>query len=464
MRLKKFSEYVDALLPHEVLLLERSERFQDSDRSRIFKVVKHNVLHCDKPKSYDVEIDKRKYSHLMNWMQLRLGEYCTDNYYKRLNYFDNQIRTDTISSEEETELLKHIKNYDPHHFHFIRFYEVVKNYLNFLLVRVRLNDYELINRFVHNYHDDYIRCKDISNRMTQATSDIVADYHRTKLTENALKWAPWLKRLFRSDDLDGYNRYQALILFSYLALLEKELLEETIACYDELEEELVNGRYYSRKLLLNFYGNRQLILMRLHKYDLALYYGQLSISEQGHDYIMYLNNYCFNLLKLGRPQQALRLLKEALPFARQMSNKYNKSLFISSLMKCYNDNGEYKNAKRYAENQLELNEKDILEHNWNRFFRTYLETLLHLGDYKQAKRTLNRYNLLEKESGVLKTYVSFPYFKWFMALIEFKEGNISGNRFKNLIQREQERLAITHNANPSESVMNLINEALAEVD
>lgn len=460
MRLKKFSEFADVLLPHEALLLEGSAQFQDLDRSDIFKTVKYNALSKGRKKEFDPSIDKRKYSHLMKWMQARLEEHCTDKYYIRLNYFDNKVKTDAISSDEEKELLQLIKNYVPHHFHFIRFYEVVKNYLNFLLVRVRLNDYELINRFVHNYHDDYIRNKDISNRMTQATSDIVTDYHRTQLSQNSLKWSPWLTRLFEETEIDGSNRYQALILLSYLALLKTDLLQATITCYDALEHRLVDGSYYSRKLLLNFYGNRQLIFMKLYKYDQALYYGRLSIMEQGHDYIMYLNNYCFNLLKLGRPKEALQLLKEALPFARQMSNKYNKSLFISSLIKCYNDNGEYKNAKHYAENQLAQYEKDILEHNWNKFFRTYLETLLHLADYKQSKKTIRRYGLLEKENAQLKTYAGFPYFKWFMNFIDFKEGNISGVRFRKLILRERERLALTHNTYPSESVMMLMKDAM----
>ena len=203
--------------------------------------------------------------------------------------------------------------------------------------------------------------------------------------------------------------------------------------------------------------------MKLHKYDLALYYGRLSISEQGNDYIMYLNNYCFNLLKLGRAKEALRLMKDALPFARQMSNKYNKSLFISSLMKCYNDNREYKNAKQYAENQLALHEKEILEHNWNKFFKTYLETLLQLGEYRQARKTINKYGLLEKENTILKTHVTFPYFKWFMALTDFKNGIINGTQFKSIIRREKERVSLVKNAAPSESVMVLIEEALSEI-
>ena len=445
-----------------MLLLENSAHFQDSDRASIFNTIKHNTFSKYTKKQFDLSVDKRKYSHLMKWTETKLDEHCTDKYYKRLNDFDNKIKTDTLSSEEEKELLKLIKNYSCHHFHFIRFYEVIKNYLNFLLVRVRLNDYELINRFVHNYHDDYIRSKDISNRMTQATSDIVTDYHNNRLSQNSLKWSPWLKRLFDDESIDGFNHYQVLILLSYLALLKSDLLQQTVRYYDKIEDRLKDGSYYSRKLLLNFYGNRQLILMKLHKYDEALYYGRLSIGKQGHDYIMYLNNYCFNLMKLGRPKEALTLLQDALPFVRQMTNKYNKSLFISSLAKCYNDNGQYMKARQYAENQLTQFERDILEHNWNKFFRTYLETLLTLGDYRHAKKTIKRYGLLEKESSELKVFSGYPYFKWIIALVDFKEGNTSGVQFRKLILREKDRLELSYNGKPSKSIMKLIENALKD--
>ena len=463
MKLKKFINYADSLLPHEVALLDQLNQFQDDDRIHIFKRLQINTLKPAEKDKFDERIDKRKYSHLMNWMQSKLNFYCTDQYYKRLNYFDNRIKTDTISSEEENELLSLIKNYREHHYHFIKFYEVVKNYLVFLLVRVRLNDYELINTFIHDYHDDYIRCKEVSNRMTQSTADIVNDYHNNKISSNSMKWISWLKRLYSDTNLDGYNKYQALILLSYIALIETDYLEEVLAYYNAFEEQLIDGSYYSRKLLLNYYGNRQLILMKLHKYDLALYYGKLSISDQGHDYIMYLNNYCFNLLKLGEPKKAVHLLKEALPFARQMSNKYNRTLYISSLMKCYNDNVQYNNAKHFAENQLALHEKDIIEHNWNKFFRTYLETLLYLREYSRVKKIIKRYNLIEKENGSLKNYITFPYFKWFLALVNFKEGNISQSKFSNSVTREIDRLSTTYNIKPSDNIMKLLKDSVIKM-
>ncbi|WP_228850464.1 tetratricopeptide repeat protein [Aegicerativicinus sediminis] len=460
MKLKKFTSYVTTLLPHEVMLLERIKQFQDDDRRIIFYRLKNNILHPDDLLEFDESIDKRKYSHLMNWMQSKLEASCTDQFYKRLNYFDNRIKTDTISSEEEKELLMLIKNYEAHHYHFIKFYEVVKNYLIFLLVRVRLNDYGLINEFIHQYHDDYTRCKEVGNRMIQAASDIVSDYHNSRLTPNSSKWENWLKRLYLDSNLDGYNRYQALILISYIALNKPELLHEALEFFNDLEEQLINGSYYSRKLLLNYYGNKQLILMKLHKYDEALYYGELSISDQGHDYIMYLNNYCFNLLKLGQPKKALHMLKQALPFVRQMSNKYNRTLFISSLTKCYNDNELYKDAKRYAENQLALHEKDILEHNWNNFFRTYIETLLYLREYATIKKCIKRYNLIERENFAIKTHITFPYFKWFLSVVDFKEGNITEQKFMSSIRREMEQISNTHQISPSKKVMSLLEQTI----
>ncbi|RDY60799.1 hypothetical protein [Flagellimonas nanhaiensis] len=461
MKLKKFISYSNSVLPHEILLLNGIKQFQDVDREAIFDTLHHNILNKEEDKSFDANIDKRKYSHLMNWMQAKLKGFCTDNYYERLNYFDIRIKTDTISSEEEKELLQLIRLYNPHHFHFIRFFEVVKNYLMFLLVRVRLNDYELIHKFVHDYHDDYARFKEVNNRMTQATVDIVTDYHNSHISQNSLKWVSWLRRLWKDKGLDGYNRYQTLILLSYVALLKNEMLEEVLEYYTELEPHLEDGSYYSRKLLLNYYGNKQLILMKLHQYDSALYYGKLSICEQGNDYVMYLNNYCFNLLKLGRSKEALRLLMEARPFARQMSNKYNRTLFISSLMKCYNDNGQFQNSRQYAENRLALYEKDILEHNWNKFFRTYIETLLHLGKFQQAKKTIRKYNLIDREAGFLKNYVSFPYYKWFLALVNHKEGNISETKFLGNIQKEIDRIQTTYQIAPSKKVISLLQNSIS---
>lgn len=165
-------------------------------------------------------------------------------------------------------------------------------------------------------------------------------------------------------------------------------------------------------------------------------------------------------MKLGRPKEALKLLKDALPFVRQMTNKYNKSLFISSMVKCYNENGEFRKARQYAENQLTQFEVDILEHNWNKFFRTYLETLLNIGDYRHAKKIIKRYGLLEKENSELKVYTGYPYFKWIIALVDFKEGNTSGVQFRKLFLREKDRLALSYNGKPSKSIMLLIENAL----
>ncbi|WP_437397894.1 hypothetical protein [Flagellimonas lutimaris] len=462
MKLNKFQTFAESLLPHEVILLDNVKQFQDRERADIFDVLYHKVCNKDGKRCFDPKIDKRKYSHLMHWMQSRLDGFCTDQFYERLNYFDIRIKTDTISSDEENELLKLIKQYRPHHFHFIRFYEVVKNYLMFLLVRVRLNDYELIHKFVHDYHDDYVRCKEVGNRMTQATVDIVTDYHNLKISPNSMKWISWLTRLWNDQNLDGYNRYQTLILLSYVALLKNDALEEVLAYYIELEPQLEDGSYYSKKLLFNYYGNKQLILMKLKQYDQALYYGRLSISEQGNDYIMYLNNYCFNLSKLGRSEEALSLLIKARPFARQMSNKYNRTLFISSLMKCYNDNGQYLNSKQYAENRLSMYEKDILEHNWNKFFRTYMETLAQLGEFLKVKKTIRRFNLIDRESQFLKNYVSFPYFKWLLALANHKEGNISEARFWNGIEREMERIRTTYQIEPSKRALSLMKKCIGK--
>ena len=95
MKLKKFIKYTQSLLPHEIELLNQLNQFQDEDRIDIFERIYNNTLNLNENKDFDEGINKRKYSHLMNWMQSKLNSYCTDNYYKRLNYYDNRIKTDT---------------------------------------------------------------------------------------------------------------------------------------------------------------------------------------------------------------------------------------------------------------------------------------------------------------------------------------------------------------------------------
>ncbi|WP_224484812.1 hypothetical protein [Robertkochia aurantiaca] len=463
MKLKKFIEYSESLLPHEVRLLERLSQFRDRDREHIFQTVYHNSLSQHAKKEYSANINKRKYSHLMQWMQGKLEENCTDHFYEKLNYLDSRIKADLIDTEEERELLKILKQYQTHHYHFLRFYEVVKDYLNFLLIRVRMNDYKLINDFIHAYHDDYRRGKDINDRLTQCSSDIVNDYHRNILSDQALRWSNWLKKNIQDQQLDGLNRYQSLVLLTYLALMDESLIQETLHFYGEIEEDIINGTYYSRKLLINYYGNKQLLLMKLHKYDLALHYGELSTNIDGPDYVMYLTNYAFNLMRLGKTEKALEIMQNALPSIKNMSNRYNRTLFISSMIRGYNENKAYERSKRYAENQLQLYEKDILEHNWHRFFRNYFESLVHLRDYQTLRKVLKKYNLLERENFLLTQFTGYPYFNWFSKLIKYKQGSITEKRFMGDIRKEIEKLTETYGVEPSSSIVKLMDKAIYEL-
>lgn len=463
MKLKKFVAFTETLLPHEVSLLNQIKQFRDEDRLHIFETVYHNTHAGGFKKDFDTTINKRKYSHLMQWMQTNLEEHDTDHLYRKLNDLDTRIKADLIDTQEEKELLKLLGEYKPHHYHFLRFYEIVKSYLNFLLIRVRMNDYQMINNFIHLYQDEYSRSKDLFSRVTQATSDIVEDYHKNILTEKSTRWLPWLEKNIEDRSLDGLNRYQSLVLLTYLALMDQRHIQKTLQYYGDIEEDIVSGLYYSRKLLINYYGNKQLLLMKLHKHDLALHYGELSIKQDGPDYIMYLTNFSFNLLRLGKASRALKLLQEALPYVKNMSNRYNRTLFITSLIRCYNQNDAHDKACRYAENQLELYEKDILEHNWNRFFRNYFESLIYTGQYHMVKRLINKYNLLEKEHIQLSEYTGYPYFKWFSKLTSYKEGNISEKRFKEQVNREIETLKSTYGISPSSTVLKILDTAIYEL-
>ncbi len=55
--------------------------------------------------------------------------------------------TDQITSEEEKQLLESITEYDQTSFYFEKFYELVKEYQDFLLVRFRYKDCEATQEF-----------------------------------------------------------------------------------------------------------------------------------------------------------------------------------------------------------------------------------------------------------------------------------------------------------------------------
>ena len=71
-KLQKFTAFADTLLPHETEYLLSVQRFDDDERLAILRLIDYNCRNIYQFTPYGEEIDKRKYSHLKNWITEQL--------------------------------------------------------------------------------------------------------------------------------------------------------------------------------------------------------------------------------------------------------------------------------------------------------------------------------------------------------------------------------------------------------
>ena len=143
-KLEKFVEFAADVLPHEVAWLQEVQQFQDANNREILETLAYNCHHPRTPVAFRPSIDKRKYSNLMQWVQQRLASIDVDKHLVHLNALDEKIMTDSIGPAEEKALLQAIVRYDRPAYYFVKFYELTLSYQQFLLVRMRFKEYQLV--------------------------------------------------------------------------------------------------------------------------------------------------------------------------------------------------------------------------------------------------------------------------------------------------------------------------------
>ncbi len=428
-KLQTFTEFTGSLFPHEIEFLISSQQFEKEENRRIFGSIAYNSTHPWKPKSFDESIDKRTYSYLKSWMEHRLEEHDIDRYYVWLNSIDLQIMNDRIPPEQENYLIKKVRQYKKIDYHFIRFYEILQNYRYYLLIRLRHKNYNIINDFLEKYRDHYRRLKDINQRIHEATIDIINTY--TLKIEATEDWESWLKQIFYDESVDGYNRYLAVIrlTFKYTDSGEHYKLKEL---YDNLDRYFMQGEFYSKRILANYYSNRALLHARLNEGELAKEYGYLSIRQITDDYIQYANVLCSILLRGNKPKEALKLMQSAMPEVRKSKSYHNRIGFVVYYIRSLNANNQTDKAASYAETFLEVNKKEIMEHRrWHFFFVYYLYTLCILEKYTRIIQLTKRFELITKEQGYRnRNNSSLPSVYWIFNLALYQEGRINHQVFE----------------------------------
>lgn len=429
-KLNKFSQFASEVLPHEASYLLSIQNFEDNEKLEILRRIAYNCNHSHDQLPFDTTIDKRKYSHLKNWIVNKLNAIDVDHHFEWINEMDRKVMTDSILPDEEKLLLKAIQQYDTPVYYFIKFYELALNFRHFLLIRLRYDDHKLVNQFIEQYRDYYNKSKEVNEKMHQASMDIINQYSMNN-TESR-HWEQWLLDTFYDECLDGRNRYFAVVRLTFMYFNYREF-SKLKALYEDLDMMLKKGVFYARRILFNYYANSVLLHSKFDVLQQAEEYGYLSIKQKNTDHLHYLNNYSAILLRQGKLDKALSLMKQALPEMRNTNNFHNKIGFVAFYIKCLNMNGQAKDAEKFAEGFLLAYKQQILSQRWHIFFVAYLQSLIMQEKYEEALRIIKKYDILEKDKVYQSSVIYLPTILWYNAVSEYMENKVNDQKLISIL-------------------------------
>ena len=454
-KLKKFTAFAAEILPHEADYLTSIQQFEDVEKEEILKRVSANAHGQQNKMPFNTSIDKRKYSSLMDWIQKRLDSIDVDSYFQWVNDMDRKVITDAISHEEEKVLLKRIKNYEHPVHNFMKFYELVQNYRHYLLIRLRHKDYQEVNDFVERYKADYDYSKEVNQKLHQATVDIIEQFNLKK--GDSRQWEDWLLSLFKNENLDGFNRYMAVVRLTFLYFNSREF-EKLREVYDRLDELLARGIFYTRRILYNYYANRLMLHSKFDVLQQAEEYGYLSIRQKNADHVQYLSNFSSILIRRGKIEEALNLLKESFSEVQKSSNFYHKIGFISFYIKCLNLNNQPQRGEMLADSFLRIYKDEILKERWYSFFTAYIQGLIKQEKYDKILQVFKRYNLIAKDEDDRSKSIYLPTIRWYYEIALLKVGRLEAKELvESIVDFSRE-----HVSNPHKSF--ILNQVLSELE
>jgi tetratricopeptide (TPR) repeat protein len=421
-KLTRFQDFAESLLPHETGWLMDNHQLVDAEKIEILACLDHNTRLPSHPKPFDDTIDKRKYSYMIRWVQERLHSIDVDEQYKLITFLDQQIATDILQPEDEQQLSRIIRETNHRSFNFSRIFDLVRHYRHFLLIRMRYRQHKEADDFLRTYQAQYQHSRDINDKIHYATLDIVKQYAGSPA--ESIQWERWLTDVYNDENLDGNNRYMALVRLTFLYFNYRQF-DRLVTKFDAYDALLEQGIYYSRRLLINYYNNRLLLHNYLEEYDKAIWYGFLSIREKNADYFHYVNTLSGVLLRQERFAEALEILRKAYSELRNVSSFHNRLLFITFYLRALHENGLSRNADNYAETFIRAYSDEIFDHRWHLFFTVVFDVLLSRERTSRIVHLARKYQLLRKEEEHIQRTGGLPYLKWQTALASFVEMRIT---------------------------------------
>lgn len=436
-KLSKFSEFANALYPHELDYLLGIQKFEHPENLKILNLINYNAKNPGNTLPYDVSIDKRRYSYMKNWIETSLQARDVDLFYDWLIGCEKKVLTDLIQVDDEKELLKIARETEPVHYYFLRFYELMRYYRDFLLIRNRTDSYRAIESYLKENQPHYQAAIDLNTRLNRASEDIVGQYFDSH-TESR-QWENFLQTVFFSKEIDGYTRYRAAVRLTYMYYNYRDF-DNLRSIYDELDRSFQVGTFYSRRILANYYANRAMMHSKLGELRDAEKYGYLSIRHQNSDYIFYLLNLCGVLLKSKKNKDALQIMQKSIPHLRKTGNYYYRIGFAAFYTRTLTANKLYAEAADYAETFHSSYKKEINKNRWHLFYNTYFQALSLTEDFGKILSLSRRYNLIEKEKQQIGEARYLPILLWYTTLADYMEGNISSDALEKTIVRSCQML------------------------
>ncbi|MEM7549373.1 MAG: hypothetical protein AAF363_06860 [Bacteroidota bacterium] len=461
LKLKKFTEFANNILPHEVSILQSASQFEKDDNKQILDRIAHNAHNSTNQMPYDTSIDKRKYSNMMIWITKRLQEKDVDFNFEWINEKDKKVLSDSINPKEESDLLKAVDSYKAHSYYFIKFYELMENFRHFLLIRLRIQEHKVVDEFIEKYKKDYERCKKVSIKLHTATQDIIEQYS-TNNTESR-QWEEWLLDVFYDETLDGRNRYFAVVRITFMYLNYREF-DKLKVVYDDLDKMFHQGTFYSKRILINYYANSVLLHSKFDILQQAEEYGYLSIKQKNVDYLQYLNNYCAILLRQGKVDQALSLMRESFSEMRSSNNFHNKIGFVAFYVNCLVDVGQFKEAAQFSESFLMGYRNEVLSQRWHIFFAAYLKALVKQEKYDTIVKLNSRFQLLKRDKAYQQRPIYTPVVNWYIQLSYYMENFIDEDELYACIRKTlDESSSGDHKSRLIKRILNELSPIVPEV-
>ncbi|WP_028892175.1 hypothetical protein [Tenacibaculum sp. 47A_GOM-205m] len=452
-KLKKFTEFSKTILPNEAKYLQTVYQFKGKEKCVISDLIIKNALSKNGFTDFDTSIDKRKYSYIKDWTQKKLTSIDVDVTIDWLMSLKKKILTDAITSQEEKEFLHYIISYKTIEHNFQSLYNLAKEYKSYLLVRMRYNDHEIVANFIKEYEVNYLKAKEIHEKLYEATTEITNQY---TLNNNETKHLEdWLLQVFKDESIDGKNRYQAFVLlaFMYTNYNENDKLK---LLFDQIDAYFSQGIMYSRRLLSNYYASRVLLHSKQNEFDEAEFYGYLSIRQNNNDTLMYLNNLVAILLRNNKPEEAFSLLEKYDGLYKEIHNYHQKIGYCSYKVRVLSELHKHKIAEATAKTFLRKHKNEVLKHRWHHFFTSYINVLVTEEKYDEVLKLASKFNLIEKENERQKKSNYVPNISWSISLSRYMEGKINSNR---LLEEIKEPLkGITPTINQKQLMFKVINK------